>query len=216
MRRLAVVLPLLVAALTWVVPPAVGQTPDPPLPTAEPTPAPDPIADPSPAPSPGPAPAGEGGSGGASDGGSGGSSGSASIPSVSTAPSSGGGSSVEPSAPQASTKPTPKREKPAVEPSPPATAAHEPRDPPLTQAARAIGLLVAQPKGSARPLQLILGLAAALALTLMLLAVLPPRMLTGVSAGLAEQRRNVELALAAVVWSLVMGLLAASCAAQLG
>jgi hypothetical protein len=127
---------------------------------------------------------------------------------------SGGGSTIVPSASQAPAKAAPKREQPDVPPAPP--AAHEPRDMPLAQAAKVIGLLVGQPKESERALQLVLGLAAALALTLMLLAVLPSRTLTGVSVGLAVRRRNVELALAAVVWSLVMGLLAASCAAQLG
>jgi hypothetical protein len=50
----------------------------------------------------------------------------------------------------------------------------------------------------------------------MLLAALPPRVLAGVSVALSERRRGAEIIIAAVLWSLVIGLLAARCSAQLG
>jgi hypothetical protein len=103
-----------------------------------------------------------------------------------------------------------------------ATSAHEPRDPalrPASQAGNAVGLgVVARPQASTLDhLELfVLGLAGALALALMLLAALPPRVLAGVSVALSERRRGAEIIIAAVLWSLVIGLLAARCSAQLG
>jgi hypothetical protein len=58
-------------------------------------------------------------------------------------------------------------------------------------------------------------LAGALALVLLILAATPPRVLAGVSVALAARQRKVELGIAAVLVSLVFGLLAAQCGAQL-
>ena len=114
------------------------------------------------------------------------------------------------------TKPEPKRQKPeADKPDPQATAAPEARDPPARPAGIALGV-GAQPNTPSSDLELfVLALAGALALVLLLFAATPPRVLAGVSVALAERQRKVELGIAAVLLSLVIGLLAAQCGAQL-
>jgi hypothetical protein len=114
------------------------------------------------------------------------------------------------------TKPEPKRQKPhADKPDPQATAAAEARDPPARPAGTAPRVGV-QPIAPSSDLELfVLALAGALALVLLLLAATPPRVLAGVSVALAARQRNLELGIAAVLLSLIFGLLAAQCGAQL-
>jgi hypothetical protein len=181
---------------------------------AEPSPAPDPVPDPNPNP-----PIAGDGSSSDSSGSSGGSD------NANPSPGTDGTESTTASTDRREprTKPEPKRPKQHADRlDQQATAAHEPRDPasrPASQAGNAIGLgLVARPKASTLDhLELfVLGLAGALALALMLLAALPPRVLAGVSVALSERSRGAEIIIAAVLWSLVIGLLAARCSAQLG
>jgi hypothetical protein len=61
----------------------------------------------------------------------------------------------------------------------------------------------------------VLALAGALTLVLLILAATPPRVLAGVSVALAARQRQVELGITAVLLSLIFGLLAAQCGAQL-
>jgi hypothetical protein len=208
---LAVLVAGLVVAIALPVEPGAGQTPPPP--------APDPVPDASPTPPP---------SGGSSGGGasespdsssgsdsSGSSSGSttASPPPVSGGPESSTSSRDEQ---QPEPKAEPKREKQHVEkPDRQATAAPDPRDPPARPAGLALGV-GAHPNGSSADLKpFVLALSGALAIVLLLLAATPPRMLAGVSVALAARQRKVELGIAAVLLSLVFGLLAAQCGANL-
>jgi hypothetical protein len=204
----------LIVAIALPVERGASQTPATTSTEAVPPPAPDPVPDPDPNPPPA-----DGGSSGDSSGSSGGSG------NASPSPVSDGTGSIATSTDrrESETKPEPKQQKQrADERSLQATAAHEPRDPPsrpVSQAGNTMGLgVVAQPKASTLlGLELfVLGLASALALALMLLAVIPPHVLAGVSVALAERRREAEVVIAAVLWSLVIGLLAARCAAQLG
>jgi hypothetical protein len=74
----------------------------------------------------------------------------------------------------------------------------------------------AQSNGSRADLELfVLALAGALAVVLLLLVATPPRMVAGVSVALAARQRKVELGIAAVLLSLIFGLLAAQCGANL-
>jgi hypothetical protein len=81
-----------------------------------------------------------------------------------------------------------------------------------------LGIGVAEPEGStlARTELFILGFAGALALVLTLLAAMPAHVLEGFSNALAARRREVEVMMAAVLWSLLIGLLVARCAVQPG
>jgi hypothetical protein len=62
----------------------------------------------------------------------------------------------------------------------------------------------------------LLCLAGALALALMLLAAVPAHVLAGVSPALVERRREIEVVIAAVLWSVLIGLLVARYVAQPG
>jgi hypothetical protein len=59
-------------------------------------------------------------------------------------------------------------------------------------------------------------LAGALAVALMLLAAVPAHVLAGVSPALVERRREIEVVIAAVLWSVLIGLLVARYVAQPG
>jgi hypothetical protein len=202
----------LVVAVASPVEHGAGQTPPPP--------APDPVPDTN----PNPPPTG-GSSGGDSTGSPGGSSGGDSPGSsrgsagASPPPASDGTESSTNlrDGQESETTPEPKRQKQhADKPDQQTTAAPEARDPPARPAGIALG-------GGARPeastpadLELfILALAGMLALVLLLLAATPPHVLAGVSVALAERQRKVEIGVAAVLMSLVIGLLAAQCGAQL-
>jgi hypothetical protein len=118
---------------------------------------------------------------------------------------------------QSEPKPEPKRQKQqADKPDPQAKAGSEARDPPARPAGILLGL-GARPNASTQAdlEPFVLALAGALAVVLLLLAATPPRMLAGVSVTLAARQRKVELGIAAVLLSLVFGLLAAQCGAQL-
>jgi hypothetical protein len=221
---LVVLIAGLFVAIALPAEPGAGQTPPPP-------PAPDPVPDANPNPPPTGGSNGGGGTGG-STGGTGGSSGgtggsgggdssgsSSGSQGASSPPASGGNESNSNSGDgqQAEAQPEsePKREKQDVDkPDVQAAAASEARDPP----ARPAGLA---PGGGAHPdvsdsLELfVLALAGALTVVLLLLAATPPRMLAGVSVTLAQRQRKVELGLAAVLLSLIFGLLAAQCGANL-
>lgn len=210
----------LVVAIASPVERGASQTPATTSTGAEPAPAPDPVPDPNPSPPP------SGGSGGDSSGSSGGSG------SVSPSPSSDGTGSASDAADstaastarsEAETKPGPTRQKKhADKPAVRTAAAHNPRDPASRSAGQAGNLaglgVAAESKAStlAHVEVFILGLAGALALVLMVLAAVPQHVLAGVSVALAERRREVEIVIATVLWSLVIGLLAARWAAQLG
>jgi hypothetical protein len=210
----------LVAAFASPVERGASQTPASTSTEVGPAPAPDPVPDPNPSLPP------SGGSGGDSSGSSGGSG------SVSPSPSSDGtvsptdateSTAASTALGEAETKPGPTRQKKqADKPAVQAVAAHKPRDPASRSAGQAgnlAGLGVAA-KSKAPTLAhvelFILGLAGALALALMVLAAIPQHVLTGVSVALAERRREVEIVIAAVLWSLVIGLFVARCAAPVG
>jgi hypothetical protein len=207
---LAVLVAGLVVAIALPVEPGAGQTPPPP--------APDPVPDANPTPPPSGGSSG-GGSSESPDSSSGDSSESssgstgASPPPVSDGPESSTSSRDEQ---QPEPKAEPKREKQHVEkPDRQATAAPDARDPPARPAGMALGV-GAQPNGAPADLKLfVLALSGALAIVLLLLAATPPRLLAGVSVTLAARQRNVELGIAAVLLSLVFGLLAAQCGANL-
>jgi hypothetical protein len=221
---LVVLIAGLFVAIALPVEPGAGQTPPPP--------APDPLPDANPSPPPTGGSSGGGGTDG-STGGTGGSSGgnssgsSSGSPGASSPPASGGNESSSNSGDgqqaeaeaeaeaEAQAKSEPKRQRQDVDkPDVHAAAASETRDPP----ARPAGLA---PYGGAQPnvsdnLELfVLALAGALTVVLLLLAATPPRMLAGVSVTLAQRQRKVELGLAAVLLSLIFGLLAAQCGANL-
>lgn len=219
---LVVLIAGLFVAIALPAEPGAGQTPPPP--------APDPVPDANPNEPPTGGSGGGGGTGG-STGGTGGSGGgdssgsSSGSPGASSPPVSGGNESSsnsgdgqqEEAEAQAEARAIsePKRQKQDVDkPDVQATAASEARDPP----ARPAGLAPdggAQPNVSANLELFVLALAGALTVVLLLLAATPPRVLAGVSVTLAQRQRKVELGLAAVLLSLIFGLLAAQCGANL-
>ena len=218
---LVVLIAGLFVAIALPAEPGAGQTPPPP--------APDPVPDANPNEPPTGGSGGGGGTGG-STGGTGGSGGgdssgsSSGSPGASSPPVSGGNESSSNSGDgqqgaeaqaEAQAKSEPKRQKQDVDkPDVQATAASEARDPP----ARPAGLAPdggAQPNVSANLELFVLALAGALTVVLLLLAATPPRVLAGVSVTLAQRQRKVELGLAAVLLSLIFGLLAAQCGANL-
>jgi hypothetical protein len=219
---LVVLIAGLFVAIALPAEPGAGQTPPPP--------APDPVPDANPNPPPTGGSNGGGGTGG-STGGTGGSSGgtggsgggdssgsSSGSQGASSPPASGGNESNSNSGDgqQAEAQPEsePKREKQDVDkPDVQAAAASEARDPPVRPAGLADG--GAQPDVSDSLELFVLALAGALTVVLLLLAATPPRMLAGVSVTLAQRQRKVELGLAAVLLSLIFGLLAAQCGANL-
>jgi hypothetical protein len=211
---LAVLVAGLVVAIALPVEPGAGQTPPP---------APDPVPDANPTPPPSGGSSGGGGGGDSPESpdssGGGDSSGSSSGSTGASSPSAGGGpesstSSQDEEEPEP--KAEPKREKQQVEkPDREGTAAPDARDPPARPAGMALGVGT-QPNGSPADLKLfVLALAGALAIVLLLLAATPPRLVAGVSVTLAARQRKVELGIAAVLLSLVFGLLAAQCGANL-
>jgi hypothetical protein len=211
----AILLAALVVAVAVPVEHGASQTPATTSTEAEPPPAPDPVPDANPNP---PQAGGDGsGDSSGSSGGSGGGSPSAKRDGTASAITSTDGRKSE-------AKPEPRRQKQHADKLDlrAAAAAHEPRDPASRSASEpgnTMGLgFVAQPQASTLVfLELfVVGLAGALALALMLLAAIPLRVLAGLSFVLAARRREAEILIAAVLWSLVIGLLTARFAAQLG
>jgi hypothetical protein len=211
----------LVVAIAWPVERGASETPATTTAEVEPAPTPDPVPDPNPNPAP------TGGSGGGDTSGSSG--GSASAGSSPTSDGTGSTThtteSTAASTARGESKTKPERRRPKERADKAAVqtgAAHEPREPassPGSQAGKMAGLgLVAESDASTlvHVELLILGLAGALALTLMLIVAIPRHLLAGVSVALAERRREVEIVIAAVLWSLIIGLLVARCAAPLG
>jgi hypothetical protein len=217
---LVVLIAGLFVAIALPAEPGAGQTPPPP--------APDPVPDANPNPPPTGGSSGGGGTGGSSGGtggaGGGDSSGSSSrSPRASSPPASGGNESSSnlgdgqqtQAAAEAQAESKPKRQTQDVDkPDVQAAAASEARDPPARPAGLAPGG-GAQPNVSDNLELFVLALAGALTVVLLLLAATPPRMLAGVSVTLAQRQRKVELGLAAVLLSLIFGLLAAQCGANL-
>jgi hypothetical protein len=201
----------LVVAIVSPAEPGVGQT--------SPPPAPDPVPDANPNPPPTGGSSGGDSSGPLDDSSGGDSSGTSSGSAGASPPPASGGTESSRSSrdeQQSQTKPEPKRRKHADNPDLQAIAAPEVRDPPTRLSGLAPGV-GAQAKAST-PADLglfVLALAGALTLVLLILAATPPRVLAGVSVALAARQRQVELGITAVLLSLIFGLLAAQCGAQL-
>jgi hypothetical protein len=209
---LVVLITGLVVTVAFPVEPGAGQAPPPPAP--DPVPDTNPNAPPTGGSSGGdPSGSPDSSSGSDSSGSSSGSTG-ASPPPVSDETES---STNSRDGQQSGTRTEPKRQKEhADKPDSQANAAPEARDPPARPTGSLLGLGARPNTSTPADLELfVLALAGALALVLLILAATPPRVIAGVSVALAARQRKVELGIAAVLVSLVFGLLAAQCGAQL-